>query len=383
MKKLSILFVLTLLVSGCVKERFHITGHVAGGEGKMLYFEAMELTRTTLLDSLRLPADGAFAFAAPTTEYPEFYRLRLEGSYIHLAVDSTETINVEVARLPIAADYSVTGSAESEKIRVIAEAGNRLKSAYDVATRRVANTPAERAQKAETLQKEIDLYKAKVSPYIYENPASQAAYFAIFQRVNGLDVFDRTNRKDSRAVLAVANAYHSFMPESPRSKHLYDVGVAILQHDRAARMAQNDTVPAAKEVSLIDIVLPDQYGKKHSLHELKGKVVLLDFTAYTAEGAPDYNRALVALHDRYHSEGFEIYQVSVDTDENQWQVSADNLPWVCVRGSESENIRALRSYNVQNLPTAFLIDRDGVLQQRVAAMKNLPRDIEKLLKQKK
>ncbi len=381
MKRISIVALLLLVICSCTRNEFHIRGHVVGGEGKVLYFEAAQLSRTVVIDSLRLPADGAFDFSAPSTEYPEFYRLRLDGSYIHLAVDSTETITVEIPGLPIATDYTVIGSENSEKIRLIAKAGNRLKGAYEEASRQKNLTSEDRRERTENLQKEIDRYKEFVSPYIYESPSSSAAYFAIFQRVDGLDVFDRNNRKDSRAVLAVANAYHSFMPESPRSKHLYDVGVAIIQQERVERAVPND-LPVAKEVTLIDIVLPDQYRKKHSLCDLKGQVVLLDFAAYAAEGASDYNRALVQLHDRYHSEGFEIYQVSLDTDENQWQVSADNLPWICVRGTDAENARVARSYNVHDLPTAFLIDRNGVLQQRVASMSDLPGAIEKLLKQK-
>ena len=113
-KKFFPILLLAFLVSGCHRNDFHIEGHIAGSEGKTLYFEAVKLTGTELLDSTKLPTDGAFSFAAAGTPYPEFYRLRLDNSYIHLAVDSTETITVEIPGLPIAADYQVSGSEESE-----------------------------------------------------------------------------------------------------------------------------------------------------------------------------------------------------------------------------------------------------------------------------
>ena len=353
MKKIVLLSLSLLFVCSCHRNEFHIQGQVKEGAGKTLYFDAVQLSRTVVLDSARLSADGSFSFYAARPEYPEFYRLRLDSSSVYLAVDSTETITVDITRLPIAADYRVDGSPESEKIRHIAQAGARLKGALENAGKQKNLSAAEQKALVEKLQDEIARYKESVTPYIMEAPASLAAYFAIFQQVNGLDIFDRNKREDNRFIMAVANAQYSLFPESPRAKHL-----------------------------LIDIELPDCYGKKHRLSDLKGNVVLLDFAAYEGKNAPEYNRALVQLHDRYHEQGFEIYQVSLDTDENLWQVSADNLPWVCVRDAETSRSRAARSYNVQSLPTAFLIDRDGVLQQRVESLQALPEAIEKMLRQK-
>ncbi len=383
-KKLFLILLPALLVSSCHRDEFHIKGHIAGSEGKTLYFEAVQLTGTELLDSARLSADGTFSFAAPRTPYPEFYRLRLDNSYIHLAVDSTETITIEIPGLPIAADYRVSGSDESEKIRHIAAAGNALKGAIEKASRQRITSTDQQRRILEGLQDEVRHYKDTVIPYITDAPASPAAYFAIFQQVNGLDIFDRTKREDYRYILTVANAYNTFMPESPRTQHLYRLALAILQNERDARQeaGKEPQIPVANEVSLIDIALPDLYGKIRRLSDLKGKVVLLDFSAYAGKYSPDYNRALAQLYKKYHRQGFEIYQVSIDPNENLWQVSADNLPWICVRDADTTRSRVALSYNVQSLPTAFLIDRQSVLQQRVSKLADLPQAIEKLLRQK-
>lgn len=383
-KKLFLILLPALLVSSCHRDEFHIKGHIAGSEGKTLYFEAVQLTGTELLDSARLSADGTFSFAAPRTPYPEFYRLRLDNSYIHLAVDSTETITIEIPGLPIAADYRVSGSDESEKIHHIAAAGNALKGAIEKASRQRITSTDQQRRILEGLQDEVRHYKDTVIPYITDAPASPAAYFAIFQQVNGLDIFDRTKREDYRYILTVANAYNTFMPESPRTQHLYRLALAILQNERDARQeaGKEPQIPVANEVSLIDIALPDLYGKIRRLSDLKGKVVLLDFSAYAGKYSPDYNRALAQLYKKYHRQGFEIYQVSIDPNENLWQVSADNLPWICVRDADTTRSRVALSYNVQSLPTAFLIDRQSVLQQRVSKLADLPQAIEKLLRQK-
>ena len=64
------LYLLTVIVtfSACHRNDFTVTGNVSDAEGKTLYFEAVQLTRTVLLDSTQLPADGAFSFHAPRTE---------------------------------------------------------------------------------------------------------------------------------------------------------------------------------------------------------------------------------------------------------------------------------------------------------------------------
>ncbi|MCD8287793.1 MAG: DUF4369 domain-containing protein, partial [Porphyromonadaceae bacterium] len=111
-----ILFLL-LCVCGCHRNDFRIQGSVGDAEGKTLFFEEVQLSRIVLLDSMKLPSDGTFSFYAPRPSTPEFYRLRLDDSYIYLAVDSTEVVTVEIPHLPIAADYRLTGSEESEKIR--------------------------------------------------------------------------------------------------------------------------------------------------------------------------------------------------------------------------------------------------------------------------
>ena len=384
MKKLFPILSLLLFASSCHRNDFCIQGHVKDGEGKTLYFEAVQLSRTVLLDSTQLPADGAFSFHAPRTPYPEFYRLRLNNSYIHLAVDSTETIAIEIPGLPIAADYRISGSDESEKIRHISEAGNTLKAAIGKASLQKNLLPDHQRKMIEGLQNEVRRYKETVIPYITEDPSSPAAYFAIFQQVNGLDIFDRTNREDNRYILTVANAYNTFLPESPRTQHLYRLALSIIQNERNAKQAKEEEakIPAATEVSLIDIALPDLHGRERRLSDLKGKVVLLDFSAYEGKYSPDYNRALGQLYEKYHRQGLEIYQVSIDPNENLWQVSADNLPWICVRDADTTRSRVVLSYNVRSLPTAFLIDRNNVLQQRVTKLSELPREIEKLLKQK-
>ena len=53
-----------------------------------------------------------------------------------------------------------------------------------------------------------------------------------------------------------------------------------------------------------------------------------------------------------------------DSDESFWLNTASNLPWTCVYDESTIYSSYLKSYNVQQLPSVFLIDRDGNITDR-------------------
>lgn len=372
------LYLLTVIVtfSACHRNDFTVTGNVSDAEGKTLYFEATQIDKIVTLDSIKLKSDGKFTFYAPKTEFPEFYRLRLDSSYIHFAIDSTETVTFQTSGKSFT-DYSVEGSEENKQIQEVSKAGSLLKNEVDKILSNTETSDSIRIANAKRLLNALDQYKKTTLPIIYGNPKSKAAYFAIFQQVNGNIIFDPFDKEDSKAIRAVANAYDVYYKGSHRAKQLYNMAIASLQAER--QLKQPTLLEQAKEASLIDISLPDIKGKQQKLSDLKGKVVLLDFTAYQTDYSPEYNILLAKIYKQFKDKGLEIYQVSLDNDENFWKVSASNLPWICVRDEASIYSTVANLYNVKNLPSAFLIDRTGAIQKRIASIESISGEIQKLL----
>jgi peroxiredoxin len=144
---------------------------------------------------------------------------------------------------------------------------------------------------------------------------------------------------------------------------------------------QNQTIDASKvtEAGVLDIALTDNKGQLRHLTDLKGKVVLLDFHVFALEDSPARILMLRELYNKYQAQGFEVYQVSLDTDEHFWKQQTAALPWVSVRDADGVQSQRLLLYNIQSIPEFFLIDRGNNLVKRSAQIKDLEAEIRKLL----
>jgi peroxiredoxin len=133
------------------------------------------------------------------------------------------------------------------------------------------------------------------------------------------------------------------------------------------------------EVSLIDIPLIDNKGKRRSLTELKGKVVLLDFHVFASDYSTERIMMLRDLYNKYHAQGLQIYQVSFDSNEHFWKTQTAALPWICVRDNKGLQSEYLLRYFVQQLPSYFLIDRTNSLYKRGEQIDDVEAEIKTLL----
>ena len=358
---------------------FIVKGVVAGADGQLMYLENVGISNVVTLDSIKLAPGGKFKFTEKRPEYPDFYRLRLNNQLINFAVDSTETISFVADAGTFATSYSVEGSENSKAIKAITlaqldanQAISRLRKEYE--DKMISDTTYRMKVLAAA-----DAYKEVARKYIYSAPMSTAAYFALFQQIDGLLFFDLYDRKDVKAYGAVATSYNHTYPESPRSKHLYNLTLQSMKVLRAQRPVDYSNVET-KEISFLDIELPDVRGEVVKLSTVApGKVVVINFTAYQTEWSPALNMALGELYTKYHDQELEIYQVSLDSDFHFWRNGASNLPWVTVHDPQSVYSQVAGLYNVKQLPALFILDRKGNLVKRVEDVKKLEADVKAVL----
>lgn len=373
-----------LCFCSCGKEQFHLNGTIANATDSVLYLENMALDGAKVVDSVKLDDKGDFAFSleAPA-DAPEFYRLRIAQQIISLSVDSTETITVKATYPDMASNYQVEGSENCQKIRELSLMQMKLQAE----AQRVYNAPELNAQAVEdSVRHLIDQYKASVlTNYVYKEPMKAYSYFALFQGIvvgNAyLMVFNpRTNTDDVRPFSAVATSWDQLYPKSLRGENLHNIAIEGMKTQRIVKASQEGLeVDASKvtEADIIDIVLPDNNGVTRRLTDLKGKVVLLDFHVFAADGSSERILALRELYNKYHDRGLELFQVSLDEDAHFWKTQTAALPWVSVRDDKGASQPYL--YQVQAVPVDYIINRDNQVVLGPREIKNLETDIAKYL----
>ena len=371
--------VLTLLTA-CGGKKFNVEGEIANAKDSVLYFENVGLNGIEEIGTVKLDDRGKFSFSGDAPAAPEFYRLRINDQIINVAIDSTETITVKAQYPQMATQYEISGSDNNEKIKELA-----LKQ-IDLQGRAVAleRSGLSSAEVRDSLMKMLYYYKEEVkNDYIFKEPYKSYAYFALFQTLGPWLIFDpKNNSEDVKVFAAVATSWDTFHPGAERGENLHNIAIEGLKNARIiAAKNQVNAIDESKvvEAGVIEVALTDNKGKLRRLTDLKGKVVLLDFHIFAMEDSPKRILTLREYYNKYHAQGLEIYQVSLDGNEHYWKQMTAALPWISVRDEEGLNSPLLLQYNIPTVPEFFMIDRQNNLVKRSEQMKDLDAEIKALL----
>jgi sporulation protein YlmC with PRC-barrel domain len=370
-----------LSIASCNNNKFTVEGQISGAKDSVLYFENVGLEGINVLDSVKLGDTGDFSFSQDANQAPEFYRLRIADQIINVSIDSTETVQIKGQYPGMASNYTVSGSDNCDKIRELA-----LKQ-IDLQAKAIAlqsNTELGIVKANDSIQTLIDAYKDEVKRnYIYKEPYKAYAYFALFQAIGNYLIFNpRTNKEDIKAFAAVATSWDTYYPHAERGQNLHNIAIEGMKNQRIVA-AQNAEIQVdaskVQEAGVLDIALLDNKGVQRHLTDLKGQVVLLDFHIFAMKESPERIIMLRELYNKYHAQGLEIFQVSLDPDEHFWKQQTAALPWINVRDEDGINSSRLVMYNIQAVPDFFIIDRGNNLVKRAAQIKDLEAEIKALL----
>lgn len=143
--------------------------------------------------------------------------------------------------------------------------------------------------------------------------------------------------------------------------------------DRVKQLAILSKMPtkiAGKKRSVIgslapDFTMNDVNGKPVTLSDYRGKYILLDFWASWCVPCRKDNPYLKAAYEKFKNNKFEIIQVSVDENGNNWKkaIENDKLPWIHISDLKKPN-KVAELYGVQPIPDNFLINPQGVIIER-------------------
>ena len=383
----AVIMVAALALTSCNNKKFHINGNITEAKDSMLYLENISLNGPVKIDSVKLGEDGAFDFQenAMDSITPDFYRLRIANQTINLSIDSTESVTVKAAYPQMSYKYEVEGSENCNTIKELSLKQMLLQSNING----IVKNPNIGVDSVDVIvTRMLNEYKQDIKTnYIFKAPMQASSYYALFQTIqlgntNSLIFNPRNNKEDVKVFAAVATSWDTYYPGAERGKNLHNIAIEGMKDIRIIenQMAQQKIDASKVQVNgCIELALQDNQGQIRRLSDLKGKVVLLDFHAFASSESTKRIMMLRELYNKYHAAGLEIYQVSVDPDEHFWKTSTAALPWISVRDENGIQGKSLTLYNVQSIPTFFLIDRNNTLQARDAQIKDLDAAIKNLL----
>ena len=357
---------------------FTVKGNITNCADKKIGIYHIAESGAKEIDTTRLNETGNYTFDIASPKHFDFYLLSIEGSgSIVFVADSTETITINGDCENLASGYTIDGNEENQRIREI----TLLRNALEEQVRSMAKSTSPAIVKTEReIRALVEEFKENIiKQYIIPAPGSASAYYALTLTVAGTPIFNpATSKRDSRCFAAVATNFQRLHPDTKHTKHITEIAEQSLRATRKPKQIELEVEEReAKITDLFDIKLPKADGDSIALSSMNGNVILLDFTLYENTEISSRNIKMRELYEKYNKKGFEIFQVSLDRREHFWQQSAANLPWTCVRDASGASASL---YNVQVIPTFFLINRGGEIILRDAQIENTEKEIEKLLK---
>jgi hypothetical protein len=330
-----------------------ISGRFVGLNADMVYLEKTKVAGGEIVDSVALDQDGYYQLdVKDLPETPSLYHVIYNKGRIPLLISRGENIELK-AMGNVLMSYTVSGSRESELLRIFNKEFIDGQFALDKIVRKYRMVDSlSMVGLDQQYSATYHAIKRKQIAFIIEHKASLAALYALYQRLPG-DQHLTNIESDLIYYRTVLDAVSVKYPSSPF--------LLSLSNDIASLAAR---ISLKKEIELRaypELNGRDMYGNEVKLSSLDGNIILVDFWSAELGNSNIINADLKEIYERYKPHGFRVYQVSADISKVTWitAVQGQRLPWISVCDFAGEMSQMLRAYNVQRLPTNYLIDRNG------------------------
>ena len=322
------------------------------------------MNRTTVIDSLKTTKDGTFSIRI-SLEEPELYILKNEdGEIINLLVSPGENISLESKQESFGRSYTLSGSEESEGIRILVEQLAQTRKDLDslqVVAGAIGDPESPQFELVKnTYAQAIIKQKRFTIKYLVEHMSSLSSVYALYQKYDD-ETLVLNQENDLQYFKAVADSLEISYPNSSLTLSLR---ADIEQREAAFQEAikVNTLMEMADEATgMLELSIPDRDGQEVALSSLLGKVTLISFWASGNNASIQSLLRLKSTYNKYHASGFEVYAISLDNNKINWMNAIDfnEFNWINVSELSFPESNAALIYNISELPTTFLVNREG------------------------
>ncbi|HUX55369.1 MAG TPA: TlpA disulfide reductase family protein [Bacteroidales bacterium] len=364
-KKILIYILAAITIAGCKNNSANISGTLVNPvTGEYIFLDKLKSNELTTVDSIKVSDEGTFQFKIEVNS-PSFYLLKInENNFLTLLVEPRENINLKAYYDSLNYPQSVTGSKGTESMVkyniALRETINKLTGLNNIYMQNV-DSPGLPAviesldSMAQSFLNEINIY---TKTYIDENLLSLASLIALYQQV-APNVYVLNPTKDLNYFIKVDSSLSLLYPDYEPVSSLHEQVQELVASFKGVSASSPD---AEKGVETPEISLPTPEGDTVMLSSTRGSVVLLDFWASWCAPCRQESPNLVKAYNLYNSQGFQIYQVSLDKTREAWMkgIKDDHLEkWIHVSDIQYWNSIVVPLYNIESIPLNFLLDKEG------------------------
>lgn len=207
------------------------------------------------------------------------------------------------------------------------------------------------------------------------------------------DLFARAHEEMTKALGFAANFPDAVLADGRALAHLKQDDAAKEQFERYLKMKPEDDPIRQRVLRYISepdlarapmapaFAITTTEGKRVSLDDLQGKVVLIDFWATWCGPCREALPHLREIAKKFQGQPFMVLSISLDGDEEKWKefITKNEMTWLNYRdGGFSGPIAKM--FGVNAIPHTFTIDADGVLQDEHIGDASIEGKLKKLLK---
>jgi len=189
------------------------------------------------------------------------------------------------------------------------------------------------------------------------------------------ELFSRAHDEMTKALAAAANFPQAIFADGQILAHLKQDDAAKAQFEKFVQMRPAADVERQRALRYISqpelararmappFAVTTLDGKRVSLDDFKGKVVLLDFWATWCGPCREALPHMRTIAKKFEGQPLVVLSVSLDSDEQEWKdfIEKNQMTWLHYRDGGYDG-PVSKLFSVEAIPHTFTIDADGVLQ---------------------